>query len=265
MTHTLFTPCLAFGEYLLDGEDRFTKWGVKWDFLDAWPAGRMRYNSGAKWGLVPTWFVKIGGDNQPTQPMPHWQYRQSRAYIAGTVVNDIVASGVPREIMDEIYVDDAKFVGYWSPENPAATDDPELQVSTWRRGGQTIAMIVNRSKKLREEVTLPIDVGKLGLPDVTRPEQVEVEDIDRFDPPKGVDLTKLETPKSPKVDEEDKATLEDGDEFFEEVGKRDEQEEIEASGKIVLDDHNFIWKDGNLTLRIRPHDYRLLRFTPKPR
>jgi len=265
MTHTLFTPCLAFGEYLLDGEDRFTKWGVKWDFLDAWPAGRMRYNNGAKWGLVPTWFVKIGGDNQPTQPMPHWKYRQTRAYIAGTVVNDIVASGVPKEVFDEIYVDDAQFVGYWSPENPTRTDEKHVYVSTWRRKGQTIAMIVNRSKELLEEALLAIDIEKLGLPNVTRPGQVEVEDMDRFDPPKGVDLTKLETPKSPDVDEEETATLEDGDEFFEEVEKRDEQEEIEASGKVVLDDHNFIWKDGKLTLRIRPHDYRLLRFIPKPR
>jgi hypothetical protein len=262
MTHTLFTPCLAFAEYLLDGEDRFPGWGAGWDFLDAWPAGRMRYNSGAKWGLVPIWFIKIGGDNQPTQPMPHWKYQQSRAYTAGTVVNDIIAFSVARDIMDEVYVDDAQFVGYWSPENPAKATEPEIYVSTWRRKGHTIAMVVNRSKKLLEETTLAFDVEKLGFPGA-KPQDVQVEDIDRDDPPKGVDLTKLNTPKSAKTDEDESATKDDEDEFFTDVEKRDKKEKLEAAGKVILDDHNFIWKDGNLTLRIRPHDYRLLRFTWK--
>ena len=262
MTHTLFTPCLAFAEFLLDGEDRFMNWGAGWDFLDAWPAGRMRYNSGAKWGLIPVWFIKIGNDMPCPQPLPHWQYRQQRAYVAGTAANDIMAFGVPKEVYEEVYVDDARFVGYWSPDNPAKSDNPLVQVSTWRRKGHTVAMIVNRSKELLEEAALTIDAGKLGL-GTLEPSEVTIEDIDRFEAPKGVDYTRVEAPKAPKATTELIAKTDDDDEFFDEVEVRDEQEEIEASGRFVYDDHNFTWKNGTLTLRIRPHDYRLLRFSAR--
>lgn len=256
MTHTLFTPCLSFAEYLLDGEDRFPAWGVKWDFMDAWPAGRIRYNNGRKWGLVPIWFIKIGADLQPATPMPHWQYRQSRAYVAATAGSDIMAIGVPRDVFNEVYVDEARCVAYWSRDCPAKCERPGVQPSFWIRPDRTIGMIVNRSKVLLEEVTLVLDPEKLGFAGA-KPEEIIVTDIDKYDPPKGEDYSKIETPKAPADEEEDE------DEFFAELEERDEQEQIKASGVVPLDDHNFRWKHGKLTLRIRAHDYRLLSFTKR--
>ncbi|MBI2193673.1 MAG: hypothetical protein HYU36_16985 [Planctomycetes bacterium] len=255
MTHTLFIPCLSFAEYLLDGEDRFPNWGASWDFLDAWPPGRIRYNNGQKWGLVPTWFIKIGGDAQPTTPMPHWQYRQSRAYTASTVLNDIIAAGVPAEILKEIYEPaDARCVGYWSADNPAAFDRPDLCASFWLRAGKTVGLVVNRSKA-DVEASVALDPAKLGFPGVP-PDSIAVEDIDRADPPKGEDITTMKTPTAPSAAEE-----EEKDEFMDEIGEEEKQERIRASGIIPLDDHNFRWKSGKLVLRVRGHDYRLLMFT----
>jgi len=254
MTHTLYMPCLSFAEVMLDGEDRFLRWGADADFMDMWPPGRLRFNNGAKWGVIPHWFVKIGGDDRPTVPMPHWQYHQTRSYAGACVVNDIVTMGVPSDVWKGGFYDDrAKFVGYWSPENPAKCEPENIHPSFWIAEGRTVAMIVNRNKDA-VDAKLELDPAKLGFPGATI-EDLIVKDIDTYDPPKGEDIRKVEVPKAPTEKVEEK------DDFLEAL----EETEPEKGGRTAkpLGDHDFRWDGGRLALRIRGHDYRILSFVTK--
>jgi len=253
MTQTHFVPYLAFADVILEGEDRFLNPGAKTDFLRAWGLPRLRYANPEKWGLAVKWMNKIGNDRRPPVPMPHWFFRQRRAYEAGLMLNDLHMERWRDFDAAGCYNDAAQFVGYWDPDRPLSAETPNCFASVYKLPDRAAAVLVNNTK---EEViaTFRVDAAKLGLGEV-----VTVRDADSGNPPAGPDVTTLEKPKADDVEtlakeKDDLAGI--MEEIKEDVEKTDEQK-----AEDWFDHHNCRLEDGLLTLRIRACDYRLLLFT----
>ncbi len=255
MTRTFFTPALAFGDIILDGEDRFQAWGSKADFMDCWPQGDLRFNNGRKWGLIPVWFNKVGADAPKQIDMPHWEYRQWRSYYGALLAHDITNVGGGPQDAEACGALSAEstFVGYWEPQNPVTPKTPGRFASLYTLPDRVVLVAVNRAKDANT-TELAIDTEALFGQGVTLAD-VEIRDVDTYDPPKGDDVTRVQRPKGPEMDLGGDDELED---LFAETAKDVERRELEKQGVFFYDDHNFNLEDGLLKLRIRPHDYRLL-------
>lgn len=83
--------------------------------------------------------------------MPHWFYRQKRAYAGAVALNDIIAMGAPRDFCrNAFYNGSAEFVPYWSPKTAVINKPDGLYASFWKLKGRTDAIFVNRTEKTLE-------------------------------------------------------------------------------------------------------------------
>lgn len=260
MTQTFFIPCFSFADVYLDGEDRFLNWYDKRDFIVMWGLPRLRFNNGKKWGLTPVFMNKIGNDNQPRTPAPHWFYGQQRSYVAGLLVHDIQptggAGGAGRDLQRAgCCSNDARFVGYWEPQSPVKCEPAGVVASVYLSKDHAALFIVNGNADAAE-CTLTLDPQKLGL-GVQSMKELVVEDCDTYEKPKGEDITKLKLADQPKVAGigEDDTALE---REFANIKDKAEKDEEKEKGLFKFDDHNFRRAGNAIRLRVRGHDYRLL-------
>lgn len=267
MTNTFYMPCLSFADLLMDGETAFPEWGEDRDFLRTWPMERLRFNQADKWGVATNWMFKIGmaGGMMPNSGLRHFRYQQYRALYGGLMANDVGVQFVPVPAIEAtgVFDDEARFVGYWSPEAAITTDAREVYASVYllpagqrgKAGPRAVAVIVNRSGSPRV-VDLAVDPARLGLGGKAVAD-VGIADVDAFDPPEGEDVRRMAKPKvltgpQPVGDSATADLVAD----FEAAIDRD----IAAQGRFQFDDHNFERTTTGLRLQIRPWDYRLIEF-----
>jgi hypothetical protein len=265
MTNTFYMPCLSFADVLMDGETAFPEWGEDRDFLRTWPMERLRFNNPEKWGVATNWMFKIGmaGGMMPNASLRHWRHQQYRALYGGLMANDVGVQFAPVPGIEAtgVFDDEARFVGYWSPDAPLKTDAAEVYASAYvlpaghrgKAGPRAVAVIVNRSGG-PVVIDIAVDPARLGLGG--RPvKDLAITDVDTVNPPPGEDLRRMAKPKvlaGPQPT--DDGRTDDLLQAFEADVDRD----VAAKGRFQFDDHNFERTEKGLRLQIRPWDYRLI-------
>jgi hypothetical protein len=74
-------------------------------------------------------------------------------------------AGDPREIWriwDEFGIADSEMIGYWSPDCPVKTDDPNILATVYKRNDHTLVAIASWAKET-ENINLSIDWEKMGI------------------------------------------------------------------------------------------------------
>ena len=66
------------------------------------------------------------------------------------------------KLWDDFGIADAKMLGYWSPECPVRTDNPDVLATAYVRKGRTLISVASWAKQ-RVPVRLKIDWKALGL------------------------------------------------------------------------------------------------------
>lgn len=262
-TDTPYTPIVSFAEYMLDGEGRFVPWGQKRDFMSSFAMGRIRYANGEKLGLTPVWMNKIGNDLPKPMPMPHWTFRQARSYCGVLLLHDInsVADIGKMGRLRQLFAEEAsifRFRGYWRRDNPFRFEDPKVFASIYQAKEKTFVVIANYNHEAANHAAA-IDFERLGIAGLTS-DNLVIRDIDPYDMPEGEDFTKGQKATIAAPDEKDGGELAD---MFEEALADEAKEDKRREGGVVLDAHNFLWRDGKLTLRVRGRDFRLLELRRK--
>ena len=257
MTQTHFVPYLAFCDVILEGEGRFLNPGHKGNFLRSWGLARLRYSSPARWGLATKWMNKIGNDVKPIVPMPHWFFRQRRAYRAGLMLNDIHMERQADLEAAGCYDDRAEFVGYWDPDNPVVPQTARCYASVYKLPDRVAVVLVNDSGKPLI-ATVRVDAAKLGLGPLAA-DTLLVEDCDSEDRPPGEDFLTLKPPNASALTDapEDEELPDLTSEIEEDLSKTDEQRAAD-----FFQDHNFRRRGDVVELKVRAFDYRLLVLRP---
>jgi len=257
-THTFFVPYHSFFDVILDGEDFYSTPPRQDDFIDHWPADRIRFMNSRKFGLITEWLGWTGGGTQ-TARYPAWTFRQTRAWQANLGVHDIRHDFSTGGF--DIRADDVEFTGYWEDRGVAThSHGRDLKVSAWRRPGQCLVVLANFGSQ-RLEATVRLDPNAMGFADVAL-EGFRVEDVDTtlltyFD----YDVTNVAKPKM-------KATVEGvlvGD-AAEGLELEEKTEELTLDQRKARDpDGQFAWEAGSLRCPVRRHDYRVFLITPRNR
>ena len=255
-THTFFAPYHAFFDIVLDGEDHYQEPPNQKDFIDYWSLPRMRFMNSAKWGIITSW-LGWHGNSSDADKYPAYQWRHQRAYAGMLALHDIAwpfASSLRGKfrLRDEM----TQFAGYWDDENVGSAEDPNVQVSAWRRKGKCLVLAVNTGDE-RAEARIQLRVQNMGLAG-TPPGQLTVEDIDAtllryFDE----DITRMEKPDAGTIAEEQQNAVPD-------LGLEERPEDIPVEERRAKDpDGAYEWKNGVLRCPIRRHDYRLFLFSAR--
>jgi len=259
LTHTNFIPYQAFFDVALDGEDFYNNSPEsKWDFMDVWPAPRLRFDNSAKWGIAGMWLGWHAGGFGAGK-YPDWNYRHNRAYTGALLAHDLVWLGREQacETLDYRWLDKSgfladptvTFIPYWDPQGLYHREQTKLYICAWKRDGQCLVAMTNWEHE-RCEAAIALDPKVMGFGDVTA-DRLQVKDVDH------ANLT-IKFSHTARPLEPDDISTDGGDKTASD--KADAQEEEEQR---VIKDGAVEWKDGTLRCPVRGHDFRLFLFTVK--
>ncbi len=257
MTNQMFAPQMAFVDTMLDGEYYYAVPPRTTTFIDHWPPERIRVNNIMKWGPAPTWLGWCT-NQMPVSEAKYgaWIYRQSRAYAADLLANDIMC--FRENMIDlEFRLPGTETVPYWDKSGLAVHDHKGLAVTAWKRPGKCLVFLANFSRQ-RIEATVKLDVGLMGFASED-PDGVSIKDKD----PNLLKYFKEDptTVKAPDMDAAAKERDEPGNVDGVAAALDERAEDIPDELRRSKDpDGKFKWKAGVLSCPVRPHDYRMFLF-----
>jgi len=268
-TQTPYIPMLAFVDTMLEGEDRFLPPKHPKNFITCWGLDRIRYSNPVKWGVPSNWMNKIGNDIKVPNTPASWWFLQRRAYQAALALCDIrTESGGGRNpsfASAGCYDDAAEFVGYWDPRNPVKSRTEQCYASLYKLPDQIAALFVNASSQ-GQIADFSVDGDAVRAHFRTR--DFTFVDLDLSDPPEDLGALAKSVGDDPEKhvmgaaeEKQDDEGLEQEDDFEETLEKEKQEEkrkEMEERGEEIFDDHTLKFEGGDLRLKIRPYDYRLL-------
>lgn len=274
-TQTPYYPVFGFVDVMLEGEDRYLrKEGEERDFIRSWGLPRLRYANAQKWGVPVKWLSVYSPQNitQTTGlPMDRWQYRQRRAYMAGTLLHDILPDMENHQEFHRInmsagcYDNRATFFGYWDTNTPVRAGQSNAVASVYALPGH-LTLVLGNIGKTEQVVNFVIDENKVKA--ILGVEAVTLQNADDSLIPKEDEAVKALRTGSIASDATPE-TLFDSANGGTAGLAADFLAELDAKDKIAADPdghlvHNsFDYKDGVLRLRILPNDYRLIKIKPR--
>ena len=274
-TQTPYYPIFGFVDLLVEGEDRYlAAEGEGRDFITSWGVDRLRYANAQKWGVPVSWMPILNFKMKMLKlPMDRWYFEQHRSYLANLLLHDVgvPAGGTAGAYQKEIglagcYSDQARFIGYWEPENPLTPQETNLYASVYQLPKLLTLVLVNTNPK-EKVASFSLDPAKVKA--LLGTDAFTFKDVDSASIPAidkeyaeirsgKIKMNMIEEGLS-DISGSDAAVSKAADSLLNEMAS-EETKANDPDGFFEL--HNFRYEKGVLRLRIQRNDYRLLQLIP---
>lgn len=265
VTHMMYIPYTSFFNYVLDGEDHYSNPKKQDDFIDHWPAARLRFMHNGKWGIVSNWLNWIGNSFRCTRGLEAWTYRQRRAYTAHLAMHDIKWT-FAESILDQFKLreEGTVFFPYWEDRGLVRSNShpQRLRLAAWKRPGQCLVLLANYGdQRIEAEVGLNPTVMGLGEESTLHATDVDRGLLRYFRHDLTTALTQVELPQLQNVAQIGDESEADLEALLE--GRGLDLSPAEREARRAQDpDGQYQWEETILSCPVRRHDYRLFLFGP---
>ncbi len=161
---------------ILDGEDHRIVADADYDFMDVFPAERIRaYGTPWNWGNTFFWMFLLDKGEEK------WTARQTRTFTGWHTLHDSVHQ-YPANL--EAFFDwgmndsSVKFWPYWRNGKIISVSNPDILVSMWTLPDRALMCAFNTDKKAPATATIRIPLSDLGLMPKIRSEYIGAKDIE---------------------------------------------------------------------------------------